>query len=169
MGYGIDEGEDFADPSQPYIVDLMTADGKIIPKIFKTQINSIPNLKHDWSKIVTEDGKQLQTIGHHFSLSRPLNNEERSKLDRRGVCLSCHQEIPDKDLAVSLLHHISEVSNIEVDKKMHSSILHKILLIGAWTQVLGIFVLVGGIFGFATWFLLKKRKMNKSIYLFFLL
>jgi len=156
MGFGIDEGKDYADPSKPYIVDLSTADGRIIPKIFRTQINAIPNLKYDWSKFLTESGKQLQTVGHHFSGSRPLNQEELAKLDRRGVCLSCHQEIPNKDLAVSLLTHIKEVSGIEIDKKTHESILHKLLLIGAWGQVLGglgLFILIGGVF---IWWKRKK-------------
>ncbi len=158
MGYGIDEGEDYENPSEPYIVDLMTADGKIIPKTYKTQINSIPNLKYDWSKIVTKDGKQLQTVGHHFKLSRPLNNEERSKLDRRGVCLSCHQEIPDKDLAVNLLSHIREVTGVKITTEKHNSMLHKLLLIGAWIQVVGGFLLISGIF---TIYIFYRRKIKK--------
>ncbi len=159
MGYGIDEGKDYADPSKPYIVDLMTADGKIIPTHYKVQINSIPNLKMDWSRFVTEDGKQLQTVGHHFKLSRPLNNEERAKLDRRGVCLSCHQEIPDKDLAVSLLTHVKQVANIKIDREKHNDILHKLVLIGAWTQVLGVVLVIGAV-GTGLWIYKKKKKQK---------
>ena len=136
MGYGIEKGKAYEDPSKPYRVELTTPDGKILPKKFKTQINSIPNLKYDWSRFVSEDGKQLQTVGHHFKNSRPLNNIERSKLDRRGVCLSCHQTMPDKDLAVSLMVHIGEAAGIEIDNKMHRFILHKLVLLGAWVQVL---------------------------------
>ncbi|WP_297454141.1 multiheme c-type cytochrome [Persephonella sp.] len=158
MGYGIEEGKLYADPSKPYIVDLMTADGKVIPKIYKTQINSIPNLKYDWSRFVSEKGQQLQTVGHHFSGSRPLNNEERAKLDRRGVCLSCHQTMPNKDLAVSLMVHVKEYAGIKIDREKHNSILHKLVLLGAWVQVLGVAggvsLLIGGIF----WY---KRRKNK--------
>ncbi len=157
MGYGIEEGKLYSDPSKPYIVDLTTADGKIIPKIFKTQINSIPNLNHDWSRFITEKGKQLQTVGHHFKLSRPLNNEERSRLDRRGVCMSCHKTIPEGDLAVSLLTHIKETANIEIDKQKHDSILHKLLLIGAWSQVGGVFLLGIVFLGFI-WKVRRKRR-----------
>ena len=160
MGYGIEEGKVYADPSKPYIVDLATADGKIIPKIFKTQINSIPNLNHDWSRFITEKGKQLQTVGHHFKLSRPLNNEERAKLDRRGVCMSCHQTIPNGDLAVSLLTHIKEKADIQINKEKHDSILHKLLLIGAWVQVGGI-VLILAIVITVIW---KIKNRNKKKY-----
>ncbi len=159
MGYGIENGEIFEDPSKPYIVELSTADGKVLPKIFKTQINAIPNLNHDWSRFVTEDGKQLQTVGHHFHLSRPLNNEERSKLDRRGVCISCHQEIPKQDLAVSLLTHIKEVSGMKIDKEIHNSILHKLVLLGAWVQVGG-----GILAGIGVIYFLFFRKKKKRRY-----
>lgn len=159
MGYGIEEGKLYADPSKPYIVELMTADGKVIPKIYKTQINSIPNLKYDWSRFVTEKGQQLQTVGHHYSGSRPLNNEERAKLDRRGICLSCHQTMPDKDLAVSLMVHVKEYAGIKIDREKHNSILHKLVLLGAWVQILGVvvgvFLLIGGII------LYKRRKSKK--------
>ncbi len=159
MGYGIEEGKLYADPSKPYVVDLMTADGKILPKIYKTQVNSIPNLKYDWSRFISEKGEQLQTVGHHYSGSRPLNNEERAKLDRRGVCLSCHQTMPNKDLAVSLMVHVKEYAGIKIDRKKHNSILHKLVLLGAWVQVLGVaggvFLLIGGIF----WY--KRRKSKR--------
>ncbi|NPA52746.1 MAG: cytochrome C [Aquificae bacterium] len=153
MGYGIEGGKIYSDPSKPYIVDLMTSDGRILPKIFKVQINAIPNLKYDWSRFVSQEGKQLQTVGHHFSGSRPLNNEERSILDRRGVCLSCHQEIPEQDLAINLLNHIKEVSNIKIDKDKHNNILHKLVLIGAWSQLLIAFLILVGIV-----FIIKKLK-----------
>ena len=159
MGYGIEEGKLYADPSKPYIVELMTADGKVIPKIYKTQINSIPNLKYDWSRFVSEKGQQLQTVGHHYSGSRPLNNEERAKLDRRGICLSCHQTMPDKDLAVSLMVHVKEYAGIKIDREKHNSILRKLVLLGAWVQILGVvagaFLLIGGII------LYKRRKSKK--------
>jgi hypothetical protein len=145
MGYGIEGGDIYEDPSKPYVVDLMTADGEVLPKQHKTQINAIENLNIDWSRFVDEDGTQLQTVGHHFKGSRALNNEERAKLDRRGVCSSCHKEIPDRDLATSLLVHVREHLDMTVDKEEHSSILNKLVKLGAWVQVLGfIFALLLG-------------------------
>ena len=85
----------------------------------------------------------MQSVGTHFKLSSPLNNETRAKLDRRGVCVSCHKTIPDGDLAVSLMHHIAETTGVEVDNKMHKDILNKTMRIGAWVQVVG--GLLGGL------------------------
>jgi len=61
-------------------VDLMTAEGHILPKSAKTQIEPISELTADWSRFVAEDGQQLQTVGSHLSRSRPLNNEERANI-----------------------------------------------------------------------------------------
>ena len=144
LGYDINGGKYFADPSKDLIIDLMTAGGKIIPQKYTVQKPGIPNLKMDWSRFVSEKGRQLQTVGHHFKLSGPLNAATRSKLDRRGVCLSCHQTIPDKDLAVSLMSHTAKYAGVVIDNETHQGILHKILLLSAWTQVLlGLLVGVG--------------------------
>ena len=57
---------------------------------------------------MTENGEQLQTVGHHFRLSRPLNNDERIHMQRDSVCIACHQEIPEGTLATSMLHHVAD-------------------------------------------------------------
>ncbi|MFG0254390.1 MAG: cytochrome C, partial [Rhodopirellula sp. JB053] len=81
----------------------------------------------------------LQTIGHHFKLSRPLNNEERARMSRHGACLSCHQEIPTQSLAVSLLHHVAQYTGqMPVTADQHNSLVHKIVLMSAWTQAIAI-------------------------------
>jgi hypothetical protein len=77
------------------------------------------------------------TVGHHFKLSQPLDKEQRSKLDRRGVCISCHVEIPEGNLAIAAMTHIAQMAEIEIDNTEHKSILNKILNIGAWIQIIG--------------------------------
>ncbi len=144
MGYGIGGGLIFSDPSQDFEVDLMTADGKVLPQKTTTQKPGIGNLKMDWSRFVTEKGRQLQTVGHHFKLSGPLSNAQRDKLDRRGVCLSCHKTIPDQDLAVSLMSHVAKYAGVKIDNNEHQSILNKLVFLGAWGQLLlGIVVGLG--------------------------
>ena len=48
----------------------------------------------DLNQVVSRDDKQLQTIGHHWPLSGPLPKEMRDKIEKIGVCITCHQHIP---------------------------------------------------------------------------
>jgi len=154
IGLGIGGGKYFSDPSQDFIVDLMSADRKVLPHKVDQQVPAIGNLKHDYSSFIDENGTQLMTVGHHWKLSQPLDKEQRSKLDRRGMCLSCHKNMPDGDLAVSALVHASEMAGIVIDREEHGSILNKILLMSAWLQVL-----VGGALGgYIIYRLFFKRK-----------
>ena len=155
-GYGIGGGKYLVDPSRDFVVDLMTADKEVLPENTTIQKPGIKNLKMDWSRFVDEEGNQLQTVGHHFKLSGPLDAQTRSKLDRRGVCMACHVSIPDKDLAVSLMSHAAKYAGVTIDTETHAGILHKVMLMGAWGQVLfGVFVFIGLVF---LAFRLKRKK-----------
>jgi hypothetical protein len=156
MGYGIGSGKYFSDPSKTTIVDLMTIDRKIVPKQVDEQIPATPNLKHDYSVMLDQNGTQVLTVGNHWRLSHALDNKTREKLDRRGMCLSCHKSIPKGNLAVSAITHAAQMAGVEVDKKRHSDILNKLLNIGAWVQLL-IPLLIGGI---TVWLWLRRRKKN---------
>jgi hypothetical protein len=138
LGHGIDGGKLTRPPDQRLVVDLRTVDGWILAEQHVTQLAPVEGLSADWSRFVTEDGRQLQTVGHHFQRSRPLNNVERDAISRQGVCLSCHREIPDRSIAVNLLHHVaSAVNQIPKNPEEHDSLVHtKIMLFSAWTQVL---------------------------------
>ncbi len=137
LGLGVGGGKLNADPSKTTIMDLMSADGKIVPKQVDEQIPAIPNLTHDYSQFVDENGTQLMTVGHHWKLSHPLQKSEKNKLDRRGVCLSCHQDIPEGNLAISAMTHIAQMAELEIDNKEHQGILNKILNLSALLQVIG--------------------------------
>ena len=158
LGLGIDGT---FDPSKTTIVDIMTADGKVLPHQIDEQIPAIPNLKYDYSKIIDANGTQLMTVGSHFKLSQPLDKAQRDKLDRRGVCLSCHKDIPEGNLAVSAMTHIAEMAEINIDNHEHQSILNKIVNLGAWVQIVGAtsFVLVLLYILYTLFF--KKRAINK--------
>ncbi|MEM9645735.1 MAG: cytochrome C, partial [Planctomycetota bacterium] len=162
LGYGIDGGRSIRAWDQRTFVDLETVDGEILPNKTRPQMEPIENLASDWSRIVDEEGNQLQTIGHHFKLSRALNNEERTKMSRQGACLACHQEIPKASLAVSLLHHVAEFSGqIPVTNGQHNALVQKITLLSAWTQAAGI---VGFPFAAAAtaWWFRRRRIRNRS-------
>jgi len=162
LGYGIGGGRLTRPADVPIQVDLETADKKILPRNARLQFAAVENLTADWSRVVTEEGQQLQTVGHHFKGSRPLNDDERQHMDRRGICLACHQEIPDQSLAVSFLHHIAEATGqMPVRRDQHNDLVHKILLATAWGQTLapGLFclaVLAGGLW------LWKRRRRSAT-------
>ena len=118
---------------------------------------AIPNLKDDLSRFVDENGSQLQTVGDHWKLSQALDNETRSRLDRRGVCLSCHQEMPSEDLAVSLMVHTAKFAGVKIDNKMHKEIVHKTILLSAWVQVLAGLVLGGSL----VYWVMRRRKKRR--------
>lgn len=100
------------------------------------RIGAIEGLRRDWSAVLDEEGNQTQTVGHHFSGSRPLDSRERAMLDRKGVCLSCHQEIPNASLAVDVLHHVATVTGqFPESGAEHGALLHKGLLIAGWSQL----------------------------------
>jgi hypothetical protein len=153
LGYGIEGGKYFADQSKTHIVDLMNANREILPHKTDEQMPSIPNLKDDLSRFVDENGTQVQTVGDHWKLSQALDNETRTKLDRRGVCLSCHQSIPEGNLAVSAMTHAANMAGVKIDNDMHHGILHKLLNIGAWLQVLLPLFFLGAVI----WFILRRR------------
>jgi len=135
-GYGIEGGRLNRPWDRPLVVDLTTADGRLLPARTQVQIEAMKGLRRDWSAVLDPDGKQTQTVGHHFSGSRPLNGEERAMLDRKGLCLGCHQEFPGSSLAVDLLQHVAAATGqIPATSKEHGSLLHKILLTAAWVEV----------------------------------
>ncbi len=80
------------------VVDVKTATGQIVPQQNKVQSPAIPKLDHDLSQIITRDGEQLVTVGSHWPLSGPLTDAQRSKMERTGLCMGCHQNMLQEDL-----------------------------------------------------------------------
>lgn len=157
QGKGINGGKYFADQSKTTIVDLMSADKKLLVKGVDEQIPAIPNLKHDYSVMIDENGTQVQTVGNHWRLSQALDKKTRDKLDRQGACLACHQELPSKDLAVSLMVHSAKYAGITVDNDLHKTIVHKSILLSAWVQVLGGLFIGGGL----VYLYMRRRKQMR--------
>jgi hypothetical protein len=163
LGHGIGSGKQIRGWDKPVYVDLETVDGHILSKNARPQMEPIEGLVADWSRIVTEEGQQLQTVGHHFSGSRPLNNNERAHMDRQGVCLSCHREIPDRSVAVNLLHHVAEYTGqLPETHDEHNSLLHKILLFAGWGQVGGMIGAPVAAAAGVVWFVRRRRKRKRA-------
>ncbi len=88
-------------------------------------------------KISDANATQLQTLVQHFKLSRELSKEQRDKLDRSGVCISCHLDIPSGSLAIAAMSHMAQMAEVSIDNDMHKTIVNKTLNVTAWVQVLG--------------------------------
>jgi hypothetical protein len=96
LGYGVQGGKFLKGYTKPRVIDLQTADGKIIPANVKNQMEAIPDLPMDWSQIVDpKTGKQLMTVGSHWPKSGPLTQDQRTRMERVGVCMGCHQNMAD--------------------------------------------------------------------------
>jgi hypothetical protein len=94
LGYGTHDGRYMNGYSKGVRVDVATAQGEMVSKHAQVQIPPIPELPMDLNQVVTRDNKQLQTVGHHWPLSGPLPKEMRDKIEKVGVCITCHQHIP---------------------------------------------------------------------------
>lgn len=161
LGYGIGGGKLTRPWDQPTIVDLETADKQILPRNVQPQIEPVEGLAADWSRFVTEEGEQMMTVGHHFSLSRPLDNRERANMDRQGLCLSCHQEIPSESVPVSLLHHVAQYAGaLPSNHAEHSALIRKILLFSAWGQTGGGLLLVVAAALALRWGIVRRRRKS---------
>lgn len=163
LGLGIDAGGSIRGWDKRTYVDLETVDKQVLPKRTQPQMEPIEGLADDWSRIVDEQGNQLQTVGHHFKLSRAFNAQEMAHISREGTCLACHQELPTEDLAASLLHHVAEYTGqLPVTNAQHSSLVHKIVLLGAWSQVAGgALAALAGV-GVLTWWRKKSRAAGQD-------
>jgi hypothetical protein len=145
-----------------HYVDLETVGGKILPQRSQPQMEPIENLDHDWSRIVDEEGAQLATVGHHFQLSRALNRGELQRVSREGTCLACHQEIPKESLAVSFLHHVAKYTDqLPETNQQHSDLVHKILLLAAWIQTVGVILVPLGLVTGVVW--RRRRRRRKEV------
>ena len=163
LGYGISGGRLNRPWDDSVVVDLMTADGQVLPRSARTQIEPVHGLEADWSRFVTEDGRQLQTVGHHFSGSRPLNDKERANTDRRGLCLACHQEIPTESLAVSLLHHVAKYADaLPKTSEQHAGLVNKTLLFAAWGQASGAVAMTLAALAVAGWLTIRWRRRKAT-------
>ena len=158
LGLGINGPRNW---DEKHVVDLETTDGTILPESARTQMGAIENLDHDWSQIVDKDGNQLATVGHHWKLSRSLNKDEITRISRDGTCVACHKEIPEKDLAVSLMHHVGKYTGgIPVSAEDHGKLVNKILLTSAWGQALLATGVLAVVLGGGYWASTRRKKLS---------
>ena len=97
LGYGIEGGRFLLGYDQDRYVDLFDGEGNVIPQNSQVQIAAIPDLPMDLSQIVNpETGEQMMTVGSHWPGSGPLTEDQRTRMERTGVCMGCHQNMADE-------------------------------------------------------------------------
>jgi hypothetical protein len=99
LGYGIQGGRYLLGYDQDRYMDLENPDGSMMAEASKVVIAAIPDLPMDLSQIVDpETGQQLQTVGSHWGdASGPLTADQRTRMERTGVCMGCHQNMADEN------------------------------------------------------------------------
>lgn len=161
LGYGIG-GESYQRRNGEAItLDLTTSGHRTIPGRSQVQIQPVHGMDFDWSRFVTEDGTQLQTVGHHLPLSAPLSQDTRERMQRVGVCVACHQDIPDGSPFIRALTAGSKIVRpVHLDDD-HSWVLSHILYTAATFEVLTP-VLVGlSVVGLA-WIWFRRKRLRRS-------
>jgi hypothetical protein len=86
LGYGIQNGEFMKGQGKDFTLDLRNLNtGKIVPKTTQVQMKAIEGMNYDWSVVVDhETGKQTQTVGTHWPDSRPLDKDQRDRMEAVG-------------------------------------------------------------------------------------
>jgi len=138
LGYGLQHGQYMKQRARDVHVEIMTALGEPLSNQARVQIPAIGELDMDLGQVVTRDGQQLQTVGHHWPLSGPLSQKQRDNMERSGVCLSCHQDIPNGTPSIKMLNMLAKMAGIvpETDKQ-HMGLLSKIMRLAANVQIFG--------------------------------
>ncbi len=97
LGYGIEGGRFLKGYDQDRYVELENPDGSVMPENARVTMAAIPDLPMDLSQIVDpETGQQMQTVGSHWPGSGPLSEDQRTRMERTGVCMGCHQNMADE-------------------------------------------------------------------------
>ncbi len=160
LGYGVGNGKYMNGYEKDNFMDLQTSDGRNLSRNSKPQIPKIGDLRMDLSQVVTREGKQLQTVGHHWPLSSPLSQHTREKMERVGVCISCHRDVPDGNVFVKATAAAGELLGmIPHTDHEHMKLLNDEIKWAAMTRILfPVIIIVLLIMGFWIWKLRKRVK-----------
>jgi len=155
LGYGTHDGRYMKSYQQGVYAEMMTNTGELLSTHAKYQVSPIPDLPMTLDQIITRDGKQLQTVGSHWPTSGPLTAEQRSKMERVGVCVACHKEVPDGAIAYAILSITgSRLGLIPVTDKEHQHLVGRIMFLASNVEVFG----TGAVILLVLWLLVRRKK-----------
>lgn len=157
LGYGTHDGRYLIGYSEGVYVDIMNEKGELVTRTAQYQISPVPELTMDLDNVVNRENQQLQTVGHHWPLDGPLPEEVRNNMERLGVCLSCHKEIPEGRFVYQIISKVGDILDMvpKTDAE-HMKLIGKAMFIAANLQIFGPLVALVIIVVFV--FLIRRRK-----------
>lgn len=159
-GYGIDGRVYDATPGTPRYADVLDAEGNNVSRHTRAQIAAIAQLHGDFMRLLTREGKQVQTIDTHWPTSQPLTQLQRDLLSRQGTCVACHQDIPSGTIPNAMLTKIAQIAKLSFATPDEHSIVHSNSLMIAWIKAVGVVMLA--IFGaLLVWAIIARKKVAR--------
>ena len=157
LGYGTHDGRYLQGYEKGVYVDIMNEKGDLVTKTAVYQIAPVPELSMDLDNVINRDDQQIQTVGHHWPLDGPLPAETRANMERVGVCLSCHKELPEGRWVYQVISKVGATLGMipETDAE-HQALIGKAMLIAANVQIFGP-VVAGIIVLFLIFFFVRRR------------
>ncbi|UCG12005.1 MAG: hypothetical protein JSU72_16035 [Deltaproteobacteria bacterium] len=160
LGYGTQDGRYLKQYTQGVFVDIMNEKGQLVTKTAKLQISPIPDLPMDLDQVVTREGEQVQSVGQHWPLSGPLTKDQRDHMERIGVCLSCHKDIPTGAFVYRVISVVgTNLGLIPKTDAEHQKLIARAMFIAANLEIFGFpilaLIVVAGIY-------LARRKRQRA-------
>lgn len=160
LGYGTHDGAYMKAFVDGVYVDVSTTTGEIVSEKAQFQIPPIKDLPMDLDQVITRDGKQLQTVGHNWPLSAPLSEDQRTRMERTGTCIACHQLVPDATLTYRIVSGVGKSLGLNpVTDQEHTMLIMRIMGMTAYLEVYGPFGILAVIGLF--WYQRKKCRREK--------
>ena len=139
-------------------VDIMNEKGQLVTKTAQYQISPVPDLPMDLDQIINREDQQLQTVGHHWPMSGPLSKEVRDNMERVGVCLSCHKDIPSGRFVYRVISEVGDfLGMIPKTDQEHQQLIGRAMFIAANVEIFGGFVLAIVVFILIIYFVRRKK------------
>ena len=162
LGYGTDDGRYTRGATKGTFVDVASVKGEIVSNKATTQIAAIPDLPMGLDQVVTRDGQQLQTVGHHWPLSGPLPKDMRDHMERISTCIPCHKDIPDGTLSFAVVHRVGKMAGlIPKTNEEHAVLIGRIVHLAANVEVFGpVAVVIVALV--ARWLYRRKKSLSTN-------
>ncbi len=158
LGYGTHDGRYLRGYTEGIYVDIKNEKGQLVTKTAEYQISPIPDLPMDLDQIVTREDEQLQTVGSHWPKSGPLTKEMRDNMERVGVCLSCHQEVPSGRFVYRVISKVGDTLGLipKTDAE-HQKLIGRAMFVAANVEIFGPLIAIIVVLILIIFFIRRRR------------